>query len=394
MSSQKLTKGFIENIQQGEKDTVWWDAELKGFGIKVTPKGRKVFIVQYRPKGHKGAARKYTIGVFGAWTVQQARDRAREVLVSGSQGHDVGSIEQAQRQKSSSDKINDLVLQFLEKYASQNRTEAETKRIFNNDVVPVIGKKSIHVITKHELISIVEGIKVRGAPIMANRTLAALKKFFNWCVSRAIIDKSPADGIAAVVKEKSRERVLDDNEINSIFSATRKMGYPFGSIVQLLFLTAQRRDEVAQMRWSEIDFTTATWSIPASRAKNGKSHDVHLSPCAVDILQSQSRILIADGMESDFVFTTTGTTAFSGFSKAKKALDQLAGVSEWRLHDIRRTVITAMSRLRVQPHVTEAILNHKSGVISGVAAVYHKHQFLDERKDALNKWCDYLLSIQ
>ncbi len=393
MASQKLTKTFVESLQAGEKDIVVWDAELKGFGVKITPKGRKVFVVQYRPKGYKGAAKKYTIGVFGTWTVQRARDRAREVLVDGSQGHDVGALEQAERMKINSDKIADVAAQFLEKYASQNRTVDETQRIFSNDIIPKIGKKSVHAITKNELINIVEDVNLRGAPIMANRTLATLRKFFNWCVSRAIIDKSPADGIAAVVKERSRDRVLSDSEVQKIYHAAEKIGYPFGDIVQLLFLTAQRRDEVAQMKWSELNLAAGVWSIPALRVKNGKAHDVHLSLCAMSILSRLSPILMNDGETSDFVFTTTGKTACSGFSRAKKTLDELSGVNDWRLHDIRRTVATAMSKLQVPIHVTEAILNHKSGQISGVAAVYQKHQFLDERKDALNKWSNHLCGL-
>ncbi len=165
------------------------------------------------------------------------------------------------------------------------------------------------------------------------------------------------------------------------------------------------------MRWSELNLDKATWTIPAERVKNGKAHDVHLSKDALALLHSIPRFVSADNVESDLVFTTTGNTPFSGYSKSKTTLDkkmlevlqkmaedkgvnpELVKLTPWRLHDIRRTVTTELSKLGVAIHVADAILNHKSGVISGVAAVYQKNAFIQERQDALNKWCDHLNKI-
>lgn len=384
---QKLTKSLIDSLQASSKDAIYWDTEPKGFGVKVTPTGRKVFLVMYRPKGHAGAAKKYTIGPFGKLTVQQARERARAILADGSAGKDVHALERAEQRKRASDRISDLVEQFLEKHASHNRTADETKRILHREFVPLFGNQSIHVLTKHDIISIIEGVEKRGSPVMANRTLAAIRKFLNWCVSRGIIDASPAQGVTAHVKEQSRERTLDHPEIRAVLVAARQIGYPFGPIIELLFQTAQRRDEVSGMRWSEIDLGKALWTIPGERAKNGKTHDVHLSNAAVALIRSMPRFVLPDGSESPFVFTTTGKTAVSGFSKAKAQVDNLSGVTDWRLHDIRRTVATEMSKMGVAIHVAEAILNHKSGTVSGVTAVYQRNQFLDERREAINRWC-------
>lgn len=391
--ARKLTKTLIDGLQPQPKDAIYWDSEVAGFGIKVTPKDRKVFIVMHRPKGHRGAAKKYTIGKYGEWTVHNARNRAQEILVESSKGNDVHAQERLEADRRSSDRINDLVAQFLDKHASQNRTANETRRILHHDMTPTIGKRSIHEITKRDLISIIESVNERGSPFMANRTLAAIRKFFNWCVSRDVIDASPAQGISAPKKEQSRDRTLTVEETRAVIGIARQTVYPFGPIVQLLFMTAQRRDEVGGMRWSEINLDKAVWTIPAERAKNGKAHDVHLSKCAVALMRSMPRFVLPDNSESDLVFTTTGERPVSGFSKAKVHLDKLSGVTDWRLHDIRRTVATELSKIGVPIHIADLILNHKSGTISGVTAVYQRNQFSDERREALDKWCDRIDEI-
>ena len=390
VANQKLTKSHIDDLEPQAADKIYWDADIKGFGLKVTPKGRKVFLVQHRPKGHTGAAKKYVIGKYGEWTLQSARDRAREVMMESSKGIDTGTTERAMRHKQSTDRVSDLVEQFLEKHASQNKSAAEVGRMLRREVVPKIGNRSVHNITKHDVNLIIEEIAKRGSPIMANRVLANVRKFFNWCVARAVIDVSPAQGIPAITRERSRDRVLTKDETRSVLMAARQIGFPFGTIVELLFLTAQRLNEVAEMRWSELDLESSLWTLPAARAKNGKAHDVHLSKWAVTLLRSIPRIALPDGSETDFVFTTTGTTAVSGFSKAKSQIDKLSQVTNWRLHDIRRTVVTEMSKMGVPVHVADAILNHKSGTISGVTAVYQRNEFTNERKQAMTDWADLL----
>ena len=387
--ARKITKSALDALKPADKDVIYWDTELKGFGVKVTSRGRKVFLVMYRPKGQP-VAKKYTIGNCSEWTVQQARERAQEILVEGSKGIDVHAVERMEAERMQSGNVSELVSQFLENHVSANRTAKETKRIFELDILPKIGKRSIHSITKQDVLTITESVAGRGSPIMANRTLAAFRKFLNWCSSRGIIDVSPAQGVKSVSREKARERHLNACETRSVFRASDKLGYPFGPIVKLLFLTAQRESEVAGMRWGEIDLEKAIWTIPSERAKNGKSNDVHLSKSAIAILQAIPHHVAPDGSDCEFVFTTTGKTRVSGFSKAKKKLDELSGVTGWRLHDIRRTAATGWSKHGVPIHVTEAILNHKSGTMSGVVAVYQRHDFIDDRQEALDWWSDHI----
>jgi integrase len=163
---------------------------------------------------------------------------------------------------------------------------------------------------------------------------------------------------------------------------------PFGAFFRMLILTGQRRNEVAGARWEEIDFDRNEWTIPAERAKNGKAHLVHL-PAAADILSTASRL---DG--SSLVFTTTGSTPISGFSKAKAMLDKAAGVSRWTIHDLRRTFATlATGELSIEPVVVDKILNHLSGAVTGIAAVYQRHAYLEQRREAMSRWGMYVSKL-
>jgi integrase len=171
-----------------------------------------------------------------------------------------------------------------------------------------------------------------------------------------------------------------------IIRAARQVDGPYAGIVELLALTGQRREEVAQVTWDELDLASQSWTLPASRTKNGKPHIVHLSKEAIAVLMRRPRL-------GKFVFSLSGTKAFQGFSAAKRELDQLSQVTGWRLHDLRRTCVSGMARVGVAPHVADKVLNHQSGTISGVAAVYQRHEFLVERKDALERWGTHVAGL-
>jgi integrase len=164
------------------------------------------------------------------------------------------------------------------------------------------------------------------------------------------------------------------------------MGGPYGGIVALLALTGQRREEVAQMRWDELCPAWRTWTIPGGRAKNGRPHVVHLSDPARAVLEGRPRL-------GPFVFAVGGRPIQS-FSQAKRELDEVSGVKTWRLHDLRRTAVSGMARLGVAPHVADKILNHASGAISGVAAAYQRHEFMAERKEALERWGEHVAALR
>jgi integrase len=241
------------------------------------------------------------------------------------------------------------------------------------------GHRSVHEIKKRDIRDVIEKIYHGGAHRVANTSLVAIKVFFKWCVDRGILDESPCKDMRAIAKERSRDRILSDNELCSVLKASREIGYPFGSLAETLILTAQRKSEVAKLTWKQIHLDSLEWRLPAENSKNGKAHVVHLSEEMVALLEGTPRL-------GPYVFSTEGSAPYQGFSKAKARLDRASGVTDWTLHDLRRTAVSGMARLGVAHHVADKVLNHQSGAISGVAAVYQRHEFLDERKRALEAW--------
>jgi integrase len=220
----------------------------------------------------------------------------------------------------------------------------------------------------------------------------------------------PSDWLDSEVKARGADRgrlirVLTDDELRLVIFAARRDGFPFGSIVEMLALSGQRSEETARMGWAQVDFKNAVWTIPSENAKNGKAHLVYLSEAA--------QHLIAHAPEpGDLVFSTDGKTVFQGWSRAVRRLrtmmfeiqtedserqqgsaQKVKPIPDWRLHDLRRTVVSGMASLNVAPHVADKILNHKSGAIFGVAAVYQRHEFLEDRKIALTIWANHVAQL-
>jgi integrase len=375
----RLTKSAIDALPAPKSDVVYWDAGRPGFGVKVTSNGRKVFIVLYRTGGAGSKLRKYTIGSYGRVTLHQARVAAQKVFAARLEGRDPAAEKRAARRRLVTDRVEDLLETFILQRLSQNRSGGEIARLLRREVGKTWAGRSIHEISKRDVVEVVTAIEQRGAPVAANKALKAIKTFLRWCVGRAVLDQSPAEGVPLPSKEVPRDRVLDDNELSHVILAARKIGGPYGGIVELLALTGQRREEVARLQRDELDLVRRVWTLPKTRTKNAKAHVVHLSEQSMAVLKRAEQTGL-------YVFSLLGTKPFPGFSRAKRRLDQLSGVTGWRLHDLRRTCVSGMARLGIAPHVADKILNHQTGTISGVAAVYQRHEFLAERKAALDKW--------
>ena len=386
MPQVKFTKSAIDALPIPVQDTVYWDRECPGFGVKVTPKGRKVFVVLYRTAGAGSRLRKYTIGPYGRVTLHQARVAAHKIFTARLEGQDPAGEKQESKRRIVADRVEDLLEAFIVQYVSRNRSAAEISRLLRREIGKPWAGKSIHEISKRDVVEVVSGIVQRGAPIAANKTLKTIKTFLRWCIGRAILDQSPAEGVPLPSKEVARDRVLSDEELAQVILAARKIGGPYGAIVEMLALTGQRREEVARATWDELDLARCIWTLPKSRTKNAKAHVVHLSRQSLAVLKRASK-------RDPFVFSTINTKAFQHFAKAKRQLDELSGVTGWRLHDLRRTCVSGMARLGIAPHIADKILNHQSGTISGVAAVYQRHEFLAERKEALDRWGAHVAKI-
>lgn len=357
------------------------DALIPGLHIRVSVTGAKVWYVGTRIDGR---VRRIRLGPYPLLSLADARKAAASLLRDVQLGRFADPDEQPRTPT-----LGEIVPQFIEIYAKpRNRAWRDTKSALRK-FAPLNGTP-VDRIKRADVVRVMDTLMASGPSPGANRALAALKKLMNWCVDRGVIEVSPIVGLAKPAKEVARERVLNDRELAACWHAAHADGYPFAAFAQLLILTAQRRGEVAGMRWSELDLDEATWTIPGKRTKNATTHVVPLAAAAIDILCEAPRFL-----GSDLVFTTNGTTPISGFGRLKRRLDNAVGLDaeDWRLHDIRRTVATNMAKMGIQPHIIEAVLNHKTGIVSGVAAIYNRHAYLDEKRDALEKWAKRLADL-
>jgi integrase len=383
-----LTQITLDNLKPGPARREIPDGKEAGLYFVIQPTGKAGWALRYR---FNGRPRKLTIGAYPTVGLAKARAEAARAKVSISDGIDAAAAKRATKAaKRALTRANDLVekviADFINHYARPNtRDWKETQRLlvqfsdaWKGRSLPEIGNADIHLV--------LDKIVARGAPVGANRAFAQLRKMCRWAVSRGIIEHSPCDGIDPPSAEKSRDRVLDSDELRLVWLAAGDIGFPFGPIVKLLILTGQRRSEVGGIEWSELDLDRATWTIPASRSKNRRQHVLPLLPQAVEII---NHLPAFSG--SKFVFSP-GKTAPSGFSRAKTRLDRhiekINGepISPWTLHDIRRSVASGLAALGVNLPVIEKLLNHVSGSFAGIVGVYQRHNFADEMRAAIDRW--------
>jgi integrase len=240
-------------------------------------------------------------------TFHQARVAAATgVRRLASRGRDLAAEKREARKRTEADRVEDLLEAFITKHVSQNRSARGTSQMLGRELASWRGR-SIHEIAKRDVIEVVSIVEQRGAPVAANKTLRAIKTFLRWCVGRAVLDQSPAEGIPLPTKEVARDLVLSDHELSRVIIAARQIGGPYGGIVELLALTVQRREEVARCVWDEVDLDNRVWALPNLRTKNAKSHIVHLSDQAIAVLSRASK-------HSTFVFSTTGDACVSNLS--------------------------------------------------------------------------------
>ena len=393
--AKALTTKAIEAAKPGDNRREIPDPALSGLYLVVQPSGVKSWALRYR---FAGKPKKLTLGRWPVMGLADARAAASDAIEAVELGNDPGAAKKATKaarleaQLSERDKIKTLVGQYGKRHLSTLKSGHHVKRELERHVVAVWGERDIHDISKRDVIDLLDGIADTGRVVTANRVRAYLGKFLNWCAERDIIDQSPAMGVKPAAKEKSRDRVLSDDEIRWFWRACDDLGQPWGHLGKTLLLTGQRLGEVVGMTDREVNGDT--WHLEADRTKNGRAHDVPLSEAARAVLGAVERVRGAAG----YVFTTTGTSPVSGYFKGRnhiaKRMTEIASdecgeaveIPHWTFHDLRRTAATGMARLGIPVRVTEAVLNHVSGTAGGNVSVYQRHDYADEKRAALDAW--------
>jgi integrase len=401
MDMPKLTERFISGFKPegGAKDRLAFDTETRGLGVRATVSGTRTFICQWTDRA-TGRKVREPLGAWGSITLDQARTAAKAILgkvaqgVNPSEARAAAKAAEVRRRAAEATAAADAKFTFetlISEWAGRHlvskrpRYAAEAQRALRWAFA-----KHLHLPASeidHALIlGAVDDLVTAGKSPIAGRTVAYGRAAYGWAIKRRKLSANPFAGLPEVAgSAPTRERVLTDAELAAIWRAAAATKGPFAPLVQLLMLTLGRRDEVAGLRWTEISPDLAIWTLPAARSKNAKAHIIHLSPLAQAILRSIPRI---EGQ--DFVFSVTGTTAVSGFSKAKSAIDTASKVTSWRFHDFRRTGVTWLAGAGFPPHVADRLLNHVGGSITGVARVYQRNEFLSERKAALDAWSTHV----
>lgn len=430
----ELTDLSVKNWAVTERRQEVADAKVRGLYLIVQISGKKSWAVRYR---FGGRLLKLTIGAYPTFSLRQAREEAGNAfrMLGGVSPQDPRAVQKETRRKAQRADAEDPDLfrlvaeRYLREYASKRKGFREKARLLGMRPDPTSAvhwgvikggpadawkDRRVQDIGRRDIKEHLDDM-LPTARFGANRKFAELRKFFNWAVSKDILTASPVLGMAPPTDmqdeaARRRERTLmrvatlpnsTDDELRWLWRACEADGYPFGPLTQLLVLTGQRRSEVGGMTWGEIDLEKRQWTIPGSRTKNGKPHMVPLSDAAMSIMEKLPRI---EG-RAGYVFTTSGETPVSGFSRMKLRLDRLmstaakeargenARVAEWRLHDLRRTVAAGLQRLGVAVTVTEKVLNHTSGSFAGIVGVYQVHDYAEEKAVALQTWGRFLTDL-
>ena len=384
MPSTKLTELSIAKMRPPKAGRVeWFDTLLPGFGLRITARGAKSWVLMTRVHGKQ---RRITLGRYPVKGLAEAREAAREALRDAQAGRTPAGARE-RRKAVDGDTVAAVLAEFIarDQRAKGRRSWRQVEQVLSRELTAAGWMdRQVATIAKRDVIRLLDEIMDRGASYMANRMLAHVRRMFAWAVERGILEVSPAAGVRAPGETKSRDRVLTPAELAAIWHGCDGLGWPFGPLVRLLVVTGQRRDEVAHMAWADLDLKRRLWTLPRELTKADRVHEVPLSALALEIIESLPRL--GDGLVFPANRAEGPARPVSGFSNAKAKLDQLSGATGWRLHDLRRTAASTMAQLGHAPHVVSAVLNHAPASTQGITAVYNRHRYGDEKRAALDAW--------
>lgn len=382
-----FTNKGIQHLKPTEKRRIIWAKGLKGLGIRITPKGTRSFVYKYDIDGQD---RWLTLGQYPKLKLAEALKKYGEALEKVEAGDDPAEenvqIKAANRNALT---VRQLAEEYIDKYAKpRKRSWKEDNRILMHDVLDRLGSKKASKITRRDIIDLLDEIVARGAPVQANRTLAVIRRMFNFAIDRDVIASSPCHRIKPPSSEASKDRYLTLDEIKIFWNCldTAPLTKQTKHALKLLLLTLQRSSEVISINKSELDLRAGTWIIPADKTKNKRAHLVTLSPLAIKIITD----LLKDAGDQEFLFPGEGTgdhLTNSAISRAIARNLEHFGIAKFTPHDLRRTGSTQLAAFKVPRFDRDRILNHTDRT---VGAVYDIHEYEDEKRAALNLWSDII----
>jgi len=365
-----LTDAQIKRLRAPEKgQKTYFDDALPGFGVRVSQGGTKTFIALCGPK-----RKRHSIGRYPNMSLAEARARAKGIQAES-------ALESTHKVARPTLKFEDARRMFLADSEKRNklRTVEEYTRLLHKHF-PLTGP--LEEIDRHELVRILD--KLKSTPSEQKHAFVAIRTMMNWCWKRGYIEVSPVPPLT--FRSTPRNRVLSDSELRAVWERVEGYGYPFGAIVKLLILTGQRRSEITGLRRSWIEGDVVTF--PSEIVKNSREHALPMGNMARSVIDG-----LPEGTDLLFPSRLNDETPFNGFSRSKRNFDSEIDIEPYTLHDLRRTFSSIMAKLGTPIHVTEKILNHASGTISGVAAVYNRHTYQDEMRDAFCAYEAYLSKL-
>ena len=379
MPTRRLTDQAVRSLRPDTRQVDCWDVSLKNFGVRVSPAGRKTFVVRYRSAGRY---RRMSLGVYPTVALADARRHAKQVLGEVASNEDPAQVRQDARRAPS---FESLAALYLEKHARvRKRSWRQDRRVIENELLPKWRTLRASEIRRRDVRELVETIAERPAPIAANRIRALISKIFNFGMSREMVEFNPCSQLERPAPERRRDRVLTDAEIRTFWRALDHEPVAISAAFRLRLVTAQRGGEVHNMRWADIDLDSRWWTVPASDAKNGLPHRVPLSDLAIDILTGLRDHM--GGEVSASIYVLAGARG----PKQRAAVSNRLGLDDFRGHDLRRTAASRMASVGVPRLVIAKVLNH---VEHGVTAVYDRHSYDAEKQEALDSWCRNLRVI-
>ena len=380
----KLTQPIVDGLAlpAGEKDFIYWDEEIPGFGLRLRGGGSRVWVFRYRRGGRQ---RRVSFGSAAALPAAKARREAQRLYAEVKLGRDPAAEKQAAEKQAA-----ETFEAWLEPYLARQAERLKPRSMVELRRHLLVNAKPVHSlplaeIDRRAVAALFARIQTNNGAATAQATRAALSAYFAWAMGEGLAEQNPIVGTNRY-PTASRDRVLSDDELRGLWTATADDGR-FSAIVRLLLLTGCRREEIGGLRWHEVDLENAMISLPKERVKNGKAFDLPLSPPAVAILAARER-----RPESPYVFHWHGAAGFAGWSKVKHELDSRLQIPAWTLHDTRRTVATGMNKIGIEPHIVEECLNH-AGARRGVAGVYNRWTYHPQKAAALARWAEHLLAI-